>query len=300
MRQNGISISQVKDGGQNAPTMELLFVLLALWVLVMPLVAVIMASGAGSRITDLERQLESLKLSQAPVPVKQPPVREKEADAISWASESASSPPPPAPSFAESPSSFVKSHPVPPPPPPGVLRPTEPVKSASPLPAISLEHFMGAKLFAWAGGLAMFLGIVFFVKLSLERGWISDEVRILIGLLVGASLVIGGVWAHRKPRFVVLGQTLCATGIVALYGVSFAAHQLTPVWPFEHVAVTFSFMAIITALAFVLAVRMEARVVAILGLLGGFLPRFSVRAAWTALWRSSVTSRCSTSACSPS
>lgn len=130
---------------------------------------------------------------------------------------------------------------------------------------------MGAKLFAWAGGLAMFLGIVFFVKLSLERGWISDEVRIFIGLLVGAGLVIGGVWAHRKPRFVVLGQTLCATGIVALYGVSFAAHQLTPVWPFEHVGVTFAFMAGVTALAFLLAVRMEARVVAILGLLGGFL-----------------------------
>ena len=52
---------------------------------------------------------------------------------------------------------------------------------------------MGAKLFAWAGGLAMFLGIVFFVKLSLERGWISDEVRIFIGLLVGAGLVVGGV-----------------------------------------------------------------------------------------------------------
>ncbi|MCE9520011.1 MAG: hypothetical protein K8R87_10730 [Verrucomicrobia bacterium] len=38
------------------------------------------------------------------------------------------------------------------------------------LPGLNLEQFMGVKLFAWLGGLALFFGIAFFVKYSFERG----------------------------------------------------------------------------------------------------------------------------------
>jgi len=40
-------------------------------------------------------------------------------------------------------------------------------------PPINWEQFMGAKLFAWIGGLALFLGVAFFVKYSFEHNLIS-------------------------------------------------------------------------------------------------------------------------------
>lgn len=256
--------------------MELLLILLVLWVLVMPVVALVtaqrarqlvdaeisstraFAAGLHERVTRLQQHVADL---EGPVePPAAPPAR-------------AMPPPPP---VVETPPSVALQPPLPPPtaviPPVVVPKPKapEPVV-AKVVPQPSLEQFMGAKLFAWAGGLALFLGIVFFVKLSLERGWISPPLRVGIGLLTGAVLVIAGLWTHRKERFVVLGQTLCATGIVALYGVAYAAHALYAVWPFDSATLTFGFMSAVTVAAFVLAVRLDARVVAALGMLGGFL-----------------------------
>ncbi|MFN0080033.1 MAG: DUF2339 domain-containing protein [Prosthecobacter sp.] len=148
---------------------------------------------------------------------------------------------------------------------------TAPQPRSAPPVRINLEQFMGAKLFAWVGGLALFLGIIFFVKLSIERGWISPELRTAIGFVLGIGLVGAGVVIQRRKAYATLAHTLCATGIVVLYGVSFAAHSLYHIPPFNHVLVTFGMMTLITAAAFLLAVRMEAQVIAILGMLGGFL-----------------------------
>ena len=141
----------------------------------------------------------------------------------------------------------------------------------APTPSINFEQFMGAKLFAWVGGLALFLGILFFVKLSIERGWISPELRTAMGFVMGIGLMGAGVFMQQRKPYATLAHTLCATGIVVLYGVSFAAHALYHIPPFDHALVTFGMMTLITAAAFLLAVRMHAQVIAVLGMLGGFL-----------------------------
>lgn len=135
---------------------------------------------------------------------------------------------------------------------------------------INLEQFMGAKLFAWIGGLALFLGVVFFVKLAIERNIVPPALRVAIGFVTGAGLLVGGVLTHRKKAFIVLGQTLCATGTLILYGVTFAAHTLYK-FPAFGTGLTFLLMTLITATAFLLAVRLDALVIAILGMAGGFL-----------------------------
>jgi hypothetical protein len=73
-----------------------------------------------------------------------------------------------------------------------------------------------------------------------------------------------------RKQNVVLGQTLCATGVVILYAVTFACRSI---YHFEFFGLipTFLLMVLITSTAFLLAVRMDALVVAILGMLGGFL-----------------------------
>ena len=84
---------------------------------------------------------------------------------------------------------------------------------------------MGVKLFAWVGGLALFLGVVFFVKYAFDRDLIPPEVRVAIGFLVGIGLLVGGVALSRK-NYAVLSQTLCATGVVILYAVTFACRSI--------------------------------------------------------------------------
>ncbi len=131
------------------------------------------------------------------------------------------------------------------------------------------EQFMGAKLFAWLGGFAALLGIAFFVKYSFEHNLIPPEVRAAIGFLVAVGLVIGGLKLDRV-RYAITAHTLIATGIVSLYTVTFACRSLYK-FPFFDTLPTFLVMVLITAAAFLLAVRLSAQAVAILGILGGFL-----------------------------
>src|SRR2546421_5144670 len=137
------------------------------------------------------------------------------------------------------------------------------------IPAIDWEQFMGAKLFAWIGGLALFLGVAFFVKYSFEHNLVPPEVRVAIGFVVGLALVFGGVALKRKEN-AVTAQTLCATGILILYAVTFACRSYYH-FSFFGLIPTFILMTLITAVAFLMAVRMDAIAVAILGMAGGFL-----------------------------
>src|SRR5213595_3583898 len=136
-------------------------------------------------------------------------------------------------------------------------------------PPIDWEQFMGAKMFAWVGGFALFLGVAFFVKYSFEHNLIPPELRVAIGFLTGIALVIGGVALKRKEN-VVTAQTLCATGILILYAVTFACRSFYH-FPFFGLVPTFALMSLITAAAFLLAVQLDALVVTILGIGGGFL-----------------------------
>ena len=141
------------------------------------------------------------------------------------------------------------------------------------LPALNLEQFMGVKLFAWLGGLALFFGVAFFVKYSFDHNLISPAARVAIGFIVGAGVLVGGVVLHRQEKYRVLAQTLCASGTLILYGVTVAAHFIYHLFGGNPggALVAFGLMALITATAFLLAVRLNALVVAILGILGGFL-----------------------------
>jgi uncharacterized membrane protein len=153
--------------------------------------------------------------------------------------------------------------------PPPIPKQPEPAPEEPSAPAINWEQFMGVKLFAWIGGLALFLGVAFFVKLSFENNWITPAMRVTLGFLTGAGLLAGGVvLSHRAYR--VTSQTLCATGLVILYAVTFACRSIYH-FAFFGTAPTFLLMVLITATACVVAVALEAQVVALLGMLGGFL-----------------------------
>lgn len=172
--------------------------------------------------------------------------------------------PPPPPAFVATPATGT---PPPPPPPPPPAAPPKVVPPPVPAKPFDWEAFFGVKLFAWIGGFVLFLGIVFLVKYSFENNLITPAMRVLIGSVIGIGLIVTG-WFTGSRNYRVSGQSLCATGVVVLYGNIFAAHV------FYHLIAlvpAFASMAVVTAVAFFLAVRMNAQVIVILGLLGGFL-----------------------------
>jgi uncharacterized membrane protein len=167
--------------------------------------------------------------------------------------------------------------PIPPPiPPPTQKLPPAPATAAPrvapeppppPTKPFDWEAFFGVKLFAWIGGFVLFLGIVFLVKYSFENNLITPAMRVAIGSVLGLGLIATG-WFTASHNYRVSGQSLCATGVLVLYGNIFAAHVF---YHLIDLAPAFGSMAIVTAAAFFLAVRMNAQVIVILGLLGGFL-----------------------------
>ncbi|HND62588.1 MAG TPA: DUF2339 domain-containing protein [Opitutaceae bacterium] len=196
----------------------------------------------------------------APAAVPPLPVVAASAAVAPAALESPAPAPEPAPEPVSAPPPLVSPPAVPPP----VYQPPEPSR-----PVINWEQFMGAKLFAWLGGLALFLGVAFFVKYSFEHDLIPPEVRVSLGFLLGLGLIVGGLWIPRV-RYAITAQTLVGSGVVSLYAVTFACNSIYH-FAFFGPGATFLLMTLVTSTAFVLAVRLEAQAVALLGLLGGFL-----------------------------
>lgn len=163
-------------------------------------------------------------------------------------------------------------------PPPDVVEPPPPHAEASPpLPqtpppprpprVIDWENILGVKLFAWLGGLVLFLGVVFLVKYSFENNLVTPSMRCVIGAVVGLALVAVG-WFTSQRNYRVPGQSLCATGVLVLYADIFGAHAF---YGLISLTLAFVLMGAVTVAAFLLAVRLDAQVVVVLGLVGGFV-----------------------------
>ena len=241
----------------------LLFLIVVVMVFVVPAVALAKASKALRAIEELKQRflMFEARLHREDVQASPP--------------EIVTEPKPPGP--------IIPPFSVPPPLPVTVIPPpipqTKPIMpveevqietaAAAPARTIDWEQFMGAKMFAWIGGFALFLGVAFFVKYSFEHNLIPPELRVAIGFLTGIALVVGGMALKRKEN-VITAQTLCATGILILYAVTFACRSFYH-FPFFGLIPTFALMSLITAAAFLLAVQLDALVVAILGIGGGFL-----------------------------
>src|SRR6478609_2505514 len=236
-------------------------------ILVLSFVALAKAKRAKRGVDDLARRLSSLEnelrnLRPQTISAAQPDAPavapEPKVEAV------------PAPIPAMTPAPVVSTAmPEPPPIPQELLKPSAPQIARPTKPPIDWEQFMGAKLFAWIGGLALFLGIAFFVRYSFEHNLIPPELRIAIGFVLGAGLIVGGLLLKRKEN-AITAQTLCATGILVLYAVTFACRGYYH-FAFFGLIPTFLLMTLITAVAFLLSVRLNAIIVAVLGIAGGFL-----------------------------
>ncbi len=265
--------------------MELLVLLLiglSILIVVLPFVAMSKASAAKRSVDDLftrllsvENDVRTLRRQNGSAAIT-PQAQSSETAARAETS------PPPLPAISVQPTAEQAKVPAEPPKPVEAKPPPPP----TPVPApIDWEQFMGAKLFAWIGGLALFLGVAFFVKYSFEHNLIPAELRVAIGFGVGVGLLVGGVLLKRKEN-AVTAQTLCATGVLVLYAVTFACRSYYH-FAFFGLIPTFLLMALITVVAFLLAVRLNAIVIAILGYTGADFNRAGLSTGTLRLHRAS-------------
>jgi uncharacterized membrane protein len=86
------------------------------------------------------------------------------------------------------------------------------------------EQRLGARAFLWVGAVTLALAAIFLVRYSIEEGYLSPEVRVILAALFGFAL-IGGAEKMRS-RDDRVAQALAAAGVAALYGALFSAVAL--------------------------------------------------------------------------
>jgi uncharacterized membrane protein len=166
---------------------------------------------------------------------------------------------------------------------------TEPVinfpkKGAAPLPVSKqgwweswlqnnpdIEKFIGENLANKIGIAVLVLGIAFFVKYAIDKDWINETGRVLIGLVCGGILI--GVAHYFRKTYRSFSSVLVGGGLTVFYfTIAFAFHQYNLISQ----QAAFIIMLIITAFAVVLALLYNRLELAILATIGGFITPFLV------------------------
>jgi uncharacterized membrane protein len=143
-------------------------------------------------------------------------------------------------------------------------RPSHPVKTA---PHESLETVIAGNWLNKIGIVAIILGMAYFLKYAIDNRWIGEMGRVILGVLTGLGLLFGGEALQRK-QYRAYGITIAAGGIAILYFSIFAAFNFYAL--IAQLPALF-LMVLITTSAVLMALRYDAKVIAWIGILGGFL-----------------------------
>ena len=119
---------------------------------------------------------------------------------------------------------------------------------------------------AKAGVLVLFVGVSFLLKYAVDRNALPIEVRLAGTAAAALALIVTG-WRLRARR-AAFGLILQGGGIGILYLTIFAAARLYQLLP---LGFTFVLLLALVALSAALAVLQDARALATLGTIGGFL-----------------------------
>ena len=133
---------------------------------------------------------------------------------------------------------------------------------------VSVEYAVASQWLLRIGVLLLVVGIGFFLQYSITNGYLNETARAGLAAATGLGLLIGGI-RLLGGQFKLLGHGLMGAGLSALYFSVFYSAQQKPD-PLIPSMIAFTLMAAITALAGGISVRFNAKLVAVLGVLGGY------------------------------
>ncbi|HMO04427.1 MAG TPA: DUF2339 domain-containing protein [Kiritimatiellia bacterium] len=239
--------------------MELIFVLMAIAVVLAPpvlsIMALIRANRAEREVESLRRQLARL---QAAPHQPSPPSPQME---VSTAAPAAVHAPTPA-------------LPVPPPATPVPAMAPPPVQKPPPLPPVRpeakpilTEVAFGGRIASFAGVGLLLIGLALLVGYAIRNAWMGPAVRVLMGLLSGAALVVIGHVAEvrGKGRYAVLARSLTGGGTALFYFTVFSAYAF---YGLIGQVAAMAGLVVSAAAALGLAVVYRSQVVGLIGVIG--------------------------------
>lgn len=136
---------------------------------------------------------------------------------------------------------------------------------------INYEKFIGENLFGKIGILVFVIGVGFFVKYAIDKDWINETMRTVLGFLTGSVLLAIAQRLQNKYR----------TFSSLLAGGAFAVFYLTVAIAFHYYHLfsqTMAFVILVGVTVFMsaLSVLYDRRELAVTALVGGFLAPFIV------------------------
>lgn len=252
-------------------------------VLAIPLIAILLALGARSRVGALELRLAELEKqlaekTRAPAEVKPGAAAKTEATSPEATKVTA-----PAPELASAPAPDpVSTTFAPPSQPPRAAKDRAAAVQQKKTEDGGFEKQFGTRWVVWAGGLALALGGIFLVRYSIQQGLLGPGVRIFLGALLAAALIAAGEWTRRKEKLSDLAglpaanipSVLTAAGTVTAFGTVYAAYAL---YDFLPPPAAFFLLGVV-AVATLTASLLHGPALAALGLVGAYLTPVLVKA----------------------
>ena len=135
-------------------------------------------------------------------------------------------------------------------------------------PSLELEDLLGGRVLAWVGGLAILLGVVFFLVMAVSRGWIDEPTRVVLAFVGSTALLAVGLYLYERRGRTDAAIAAVAASIAALYASLTAATAL-----YELVSPTLGLAValLIGATATAIAVRWASPLIGALGILGALV-----------------------------
>ena len=133
---------------------------------------------------------------------------------------------------------------------------------------LDFEDLLGGRVLAWVGGSAIVIGVVFFLALAINHGWIDRPTRVVLAFAGSSALLGAGLWLYERKGKTQAALAAMGAAIAALYASETAATTLYHLVP---VPLGLAVAGLIGVVATAVAVRWDSRVVAGIGVIGALL-----------------------------